>query len=148
MPSEFVYFKGKTKWFRAENPDTMFDPPRWKHVLYPDEESLKKFRLLQEKGIKNHLKKDDDGYFFNLSRPTFYEAKGRPVALNRPKVMNADGSEFVGQVGNGSDVTSKCEVRSYKLKTGKWGCSVRWDSSRIDNLVPYEPKRDFFDGEK
>jgi len=43
---------------------------KWQVLLYPDEPSLKLIRGLQDEGIKNRLKQDDDGFNMTFSRPT------------------------------------------------------------------------------
>lgn len=151
MATEYVYFKGKTKWFRWTSPDSTFDPPRWKHVLYLDEPSLAKFRELQKEGVKNHLKKDDDGYYINITRPTYKEFKGKKEVMKPPVVLN-DKNEPLSEnisVGNGSDVTTKVEVYSYTVsRTKEKAKAMRWFSSRIDSLIPFNKGTDFTPAEE
>lgn len=154
------YLSGKTKWFRHTAPDEW---GKWQHVLYPNPASLEIIRELQAgsenvQGIKNQLKKDDDGYFLRIGRKTEEKFKGQLVGLAPPIVVDGskplpDGGGYApitGPIGNGSDVTTKVEVYKHKIpgSQGKYGTAMRWVSSRIDNLVPYEGKGDFTPSEQ
>lgn len=155
MASEEVYLKGKTKWFWHNKLDKY---NKWSHRLYPDTDSLEKVRELQTQGVKNTIKKDEDGWYVNLTRsPTIKKktALGETsIAMEPPKVVDKDGQPYMGFVGHGSDVTTKMYVYEHRTPAppgstipGK-AKAMRWDASRIDNLVPYEPTRDFTDAEK
>ncbi|SRR5258708_2733048 len=146
MPmTEFVYLQGKTKWFRNKTPNQW---GRWTHDLYLSPESLVKFRELQDStkevtGVKNHLKKDDDGYYISITRPVEKTYAGKRTGLVPPAVLDAESIEFDGLVGNGSDVTTKVEVYMHHIPASKgMAKAMRWVSSRIDHLVPYEGLRD------
>ena len=152
MKTEFVYLQGKVKWFRAQQPD---EYGKWKHVLYPNAESLEKIRDLQLSqdgvtGIKNVLKKDEDGYSMTFSRPASKEIRGKIVGFAPPDVFESDGKTPMRNVnvGNGSDVTTKIAVYSHGTPGGGRAKAARWESSRIDNLVPYNPPRDYTDSEE
>jgi|SRR6267154_1290296 len=152
MATEYLYVKGKVKWFRAVVPDEKYN--RWSHVLYPDNESLEIIRELQAQGVKNTLKKDDDGYSVTISRPTQMKKSTAVgvamVGMAPPKIVDKDGMPMEGNinVGNGSDVTTKLEVYTHAVPGGGKSKAMRWASSRIDNLVEYVPVRDFSEGEK
>lgn len=140
MAKESMYFKGKGKWVKAHTPNEW---GKWAMVLYPDNESLEKIRGLQAKGLKNVIKKDDDGYHVAISRPTQKMFKGRVQGFAPPKVLDKDGIDMGNTpVGNGSDVTIKCEVYDHPTPTGK-SVAMRWEAVRVDNLVPFE--KDSFD---
>lgn len=143
--TEFVYLQGKTKWFR---PNQLNDWGKWSHVIYPNAESLEKIRELQAEGVKNVIKKDDDGYFVSIGRPSEIRRKTasgvKIVGLKQPEVVDRDGQPNQNMsVGNGSDITTKCEVYSHGTPGGGKAKAMRWLSTRIDNLIPYEPTRDF-----
>lgn len=145
MLTDFVYLQGKCKWFRNKTPNQW---GKWSHDLYLDEKSVAKFRELQEtqndvQGIKTHLKRDDDGYYVSLSRPVEKIYSGKRTGLVPPSVVDSNGVEFDDLVGNGSDITSKIEVYVHRVPAGGGRArAIRWVSSRIDNLVPYEGVRD------
>jgi hypothetical protein len=137
MAKEFIYLKGKAKWARLQTPDPTYN--KYNIVLYPDTESLEKIRELQAGGIKNVVKKDDDGYNVNFSRPASKLMKGKVVGFTPPEVRNADNTPFDGRIGNGSDVTLKIEVYGGKAPTGQSYMAARLEAIRIDNLIPYQP---------
>ena len=153
--SEYVYLQGKTKWFRHQGADQWGN---YAHVLWLDPSSVKKFQELQESkdginGIKNTIQKDEDGYYVTLRRPSEKEMKnGRKLTFRPPEVL--DGSKTLPdgsnpplppevRVGNGSDVTTKISVYTFTPPVGKnKGKAIRWESSRIDNLIPYSGTTD------
>jgi hypothetical protein len=144
---EEIYIKGKLKWFSANRLDKF---GKWSTIVYPDTESLEKIRELQAEGVKNTIKKDEDGYFVRFTRPPtidkFIHGIGKQkVALEAPKVVGKDGIPIEELIGNGSDGTLKIEVYEHgtppapgSSKPGK-AKAVRWMAARIDNLVPYTP---------
>ena len=137
---DYVYFKGKCSWANhLVVADSEFN--KWHVTLHFTPESLEEFRALK---LRTHLKKDDDGYFAKLSRPVNKMIKGKLIAFLPPKIFDKDGQPYTGTIGNGSDVTVKCEVYKYTPPGGKERLNaIRMESMRIDNLVPYEPKRDY-----
>jgi hypothetical protein len=132
--TEYVFLKGRSKWCKVSSPDPW---GFWKTSLYLTPESLEKFKSL---GVKNHLHKDDDGYFIICKRPQSKMIKGKVVGLAPPIVINIDGLEMHDVViGNGSDITVKLEYYGWTFG-GNPGKSVRLHTIRIDNLVPYEAR--------
>lgn len=142
--TRYIFLSGKGKY-------VMFGQPnKWgKHdmVLYPNAESLEIIRDLQAEGLRNTLKKDEDGYYISLSRRHQQEIRGKIVFFGPPLLLEADGKSLLGEkvrVGHGSDVTAKIEVYSYitdpVAKT--YGVAARLESIRIDNLIPYVVERD------
>ncbi len=144
--TETVYVSGKAKWVKYKTPDEKFK--KWSHVLYPNAESLEKIRELQSEGMKNQLKKDEDGYYVSLSRPSVKEFKGTIKAFTPPLLFDKDNQPFNDAVGNGSDITTKLEVYQHATPGGGKAKAARWVSSRIDNLIPYNADRDLSDYEK
>jgi hypothetical protein len=108
---------------------------KWSVNLYVDPEGRK---LIKQAGLKLKPTEDDDG---NL----FYRFSKKPSSWDDspPLVFDADGEAFEGEVGNGSDVTIKIEVYSFKAGVDangnpySEGKGHRWQSTRIDNLIPY-----------
>jgi hypothetical protein len=138
--SYYEYFQGKTKWCKADKPDSKFD--KWSVQLFPDEASLKKFRDLQDEGVLTRLKKNDENqYFFQLSRPHKKTIKGEEVIFQPPRLLDKEGRLLPQdtQVGNDSDVSAKVQVYYYPKPTGGQGIAIRWEELKIDNLVPYNP---------
>jgi hypothetical protein len=113
-------------------------------MIYPlPGEDLEKVRELAAKGVKNMIKKDDDGYYVTYSRPSEKTDKnGRKFGLAPVEIMLKDGSPFLGNVGNGSDGTLKLEVYQHSTPSGSKTYAARLMAIRVDELVPYEPNRD------
>lgn len=141
--SEYVYIQGKASWFRPKVPNQW---NKWSVQIHPNDLGLEKIRELQGQGLKNTLKKDDDGYHCNFSRPVTKETRtGKVLSFAPPEVFDKDGVPFEGSVGNGSDVTLKIEIYSHDTPGGGKAKAARWTSARIDNLVPFVPDRDMND---
>src|SRR5258708_15884757 len=136
----FEYIQGKVKWFR---PVIVNQWNKWSTQIHPNDAGVELIRELQAKGLKNQLKKDEDGYYVSFTRPATKTIKsGKTIAFAPVEVFDKDGVPFTGAVGNASDVTLKIEVYKHETPTGKKAVAARWVSARIDNLVPYEPDRD------
>lgn len=138
-----IYLQGKAKWFKAH---TLNKFGNWSHDIYLTEDSLDQVKKLkaQDGAIKNVLKKDEDGYYMSFNRQPTKLIRGKVIAFHAPEVVKADGTPLTGVlVGNGSDITTKLELYKFKTPTGAFGSAVRWLSTRVDNLIPYEPDTDF-----
>lgn len=138
---EYVYIQGKVSWFRPKIPNKW---NKWAVTIHPNDKGLEIIRDLQAGGIKNQLKKDQDGYYTNFSRPVTKETStGKILSFTPPEVFDSDGKTPLDvNVGNGSDATLKIEVYTHNTPGGGKAKAVRWESARIDVLVPYEPNRD------
>jgi len=135
-PTRFVYIPGKLKWARTTSPDKY---SKWSVVVYPNEEGLERIHQLIEKGIKNPLRKDEDGYYMTFSRPVNKMIRGKVVAFTPPEVTEKDGTtKLKDLIGNGSDGVVTVEVYSYESPIDKkQGAAARLLAIRVDNLVPY-----------
>lgn len=135
--TQYIFVQGKVKWFRHTSAD---DWGFWKHQMWLTPESLEKIRELQAEGIKNVIKKDEDGYFITIRRPTQKMIRGKVIGFAPPDVYLEDGKTPARDimVGNGSDVTSKLEVYSHPTPGGGTAKAIRWLSSRVDVLVPFD----------
>lgn len=141
MASEFIDVQGKISWLYAVNMNR-FD--KWSVTLHPDTRSLEIIRDLQAQGIKNQMKKDDDGYYIAFSREPTKLMRSKVVAFPAPKVTAKDGTPMDGSgVGNGSDATVRLEVYQHGTPSGGKAKAARLDSVRIDSLVPFDRTRDF-----
>lgn len=138
--SELVDVHGKLKFIHAVT-FNKFD--KWSVTFYPDDKSLNIIRDFQAEGVKNVMKKDEDGYFISFSREPTKLMRGKVVAFAAPKVIDREGKPFDGtKIGRGSDATIRLEVYQHGTPSGGKAKAARWDSVRIDNLVPYEVDRD------
>lgn len=141
----FEMFQGKLKWPKL---DRVNDWGKWTVVLYPDAKALERIRELQAEGVKNVIKKDDDGYYTTLSRPNTKLIRGKVVAFDPVKIVDKDIQPFIGSLGNGTDATVKVEIYSHPTPGGGKAKAMRLESIRIDNLVPYNPEVQFTPTEK
>lgn len=145
---------GEFWWVKGDSPEegpAQFNkpgqPPKfaWKIQFRPNAESVMKIIDLQAKGVKNQLKKTEDGkgYLINFSRPTEIPKKfGAPTKLNAPTIFGADGKTPLNeQVGNGSKGDITLELYEHKTPTGK-AHAARWFSLTVTDLVPYGAKMD------
>lgn len=140
------YIQGKVSWFRPKVPNKW---NKWSVQIHPNQDGLELIRDLQSQGLKNQLKKDEDGYFLNVSRPVTKEtATGKILSFEPVKVFDKDGNPFDGNVGNGSDVTIKIEVYEHGTPGGGKAKAMRWVSARIDNLIPFNSDTDLNEFEK
>lgn len=144
--TENAYFSGKAKWVRVGSPDPWGN---FKIDLYLNAASLEKFKKLKDEGLKNTIRKDDDGYFVTIRRPQSKLIRGKVVAFTAPELLKPDGTPLKGvSVGNGSDVTVKVDVYGFTTPQGTKGKAIRLAAVRVDNLVPFDPKEDFTEDQK
>lgn len=142
--TDFKYITGKLKWVKNVHADAKFNC--WSLVVYPNSESLETFKKLQEEGVKNHLNKDEDGYYITFRRPTHKLMGGALVPFAPPEVIDKEGRPIHVPIGDGSDGVVKLEVYTHGTPSGGKSKAARWLSLRVDNLVPHE-KEMFDDGQ-
>jgi hypothetical protein len=150
MAVENYYLSGKAKWIHAHQ---LGKYGKWTHNLYLDDKSKEVWNELKAtKGLMNSLKRDDDGDYLIIARAPSIRVQGRDTPLAPPKILEADGkTEFIGRVGHGSILTTKVEIYPYHPSNAPRGAkkyAMRWVSSRIDDLVPFDAKRDFTEEEQ
>lgn len=134
--TQLVDVYGKIKYIHAVNFNKY---NKWSVTFYPDNKSLEIIRDYQAKGLKNVMKKDDDGYFIQFSREPTKLMRGKVVAFAAPKVVDAEGKPFDGlKVGWGSDATIRLEIYQHGTPNGGKAYAARWDSIKINNLIPFE----------
>jgi len=144
--TQFIFIQGKVSWFKNKTANFW---NKYSVQIHPIPEDLEKIRELQGQGLKNLIKKDEDGYYVNLSRPVSktYQS-GKILSFAPPEVFDKDGQPYYGDVGNGSDATLKIEVYQHQTPGGGLAKAARWVSARIDNLVPYDRERDLTEEQK
>jgi hypothetical protein len=137
--SEILELKGKFMWVRVHDLNKY---GKWSLELYPDNESLEKLRELQADGIKNVIKKDDEGYHVQISRPAQVEfKKGQLQSVTPPRVRDKDKQPLPAniRVGNGSDGIVAVEVYTHRVPNSeKRAKAMRLYGIQLDNLVPFE----------
>src|ERR1700692_1080021 len=140
MATKEIFLNGKCKWARTK---VLSQYGKWSVVLYPDAPSLDKIKTLIDEGIKNELKKDDDGYYITFSRPSDRtDRQGRKFTLVPVTVVDNDGRIFNDQIGNGSDIAVKLEVYGGKTPSGTDYKAARLAGIKVFNLVPYKPEKE------
>lgn len=146
--TETIDVFGKIKYIHAVNLNKYGS---WSVTIYPDQKSLDIIRDLQAEGLKNVMKKDDDGYFMQFKRDPSKVMRGKVIAFTAPKVVDAEGKLFDGnKVGWGSDAIVRLEVYTHAVpNTQKRAKAARLDSIKVVNLIPFEiDKSDWTDDEK
>ena len=138
--SKIIDIHGKVKFIHAV---TLNKYNRWSITLYPTPESMALLRELKADGLKNEFQRDDDGDYMSFHRDPTKVMRGKVVAFAAPKVIDRDGALMDGhKVGWGSDVTVRLEYYKSTPQSPYKYAAVRWDSLRVDNLVPFEAIRD------
>ena len=140
---DWYYFQGKASWSKVQVPDLEYK--NWTIRVHLNPESLNTFNKLKEddgevSGILNEVKRDDDGDFVNFKRPMFKNFGSGDEPLAPPEVLDCESRPMKKEehIGNGSDVTIKCECYKYNkpFRKGK-GRALRMVAVKVDNLVPY-----------
>jgi hypothetical protein len=145
--TRYEYVSGKMSWIHLVRPDTAFEPA-WTVTLHPTPESLDKIRELQAEGLKNVVKKDDDGYYTRFKCLVTRKRKdGTQWTFEPPKVVDKDGRLIDGSaIGDGSDGTLKLEVYEFKAPgAAAGGIAARLVGVKVENLVPADPDADSLD---
>jgi hypothetical protein len=116
---------------------------KWNCVLYPNSDSVAIIREMQDYGLANKLKKDDDGYFMQFSRPEFRTFKGVRKDFSPPIVRRAEGSAITpNTIGNGSDCEIILEIYKWKPPVGsKYNVAARLQEVIVHELIEYTPEK-------
>lgn len=138
--TRFEYIQGKLSWAKLVIPDQMYNC--WAVTIHPIPASLDLIRDMQAEGLKNVIKKDEDGYYVKFRCPVSRQRKDGSVwAFKQPDVLDQDGNPMDGNlVGNGSDGTIKLEVYEHLTPGGGKAIASRLVGVRVDNLVPFTPE--------
>lgn len=146
-----ISVKGKCKWAHVTRLNR-YDA--WSIELWPNPEDLERIRELQAKGLKNTMRKDEDGYYTRFRRDPKKDIRLRTgeiktIIFTPPTVSMADGSPLPDgvSIGNGSDVTVVLEVYEHGTPGGGKAVAARLEGVRVDNLVPFNPATDYTDEE-
>lgn len=144
--SEAVFLKGKFKYMCHLKPNPRY-PDKWNTLFYPaDDTEIAKIKDLKKRGVQNHLKMDDDGWFINFSRPIEAPWGG---AMLPPKVIFKDGTPCEVRVGNGSDGILELDVYQHKTdRVGEFKAAARWAGARIDNFISFNPETEYPEEDK
>ena len=140
---EWVYFQGKGSYFNSLTKGD-HEYKNWSVKLHFNKASLELFMKLKEKegeveGIMNEVKMDDDGEFHFFKRPFFKNFGHGDEPLLPPEILDDNGQPWnrAIEIGNGSDITVKCETYQYtKRHTKNKGRAIRLVAVMVNNLVP------------
>lgn len=145
--TRFEFVSGKLSWVRVVKPDLTYNC--WTVTLHPDATSLEKIREWQGEGLKNQIKKDEDGWYVKFRCNVSRERKDGTIwTFEPPKVVDKDGRPFDGTtIGNGSDGTVKLEVYEHGTPGGGRAIAARLVGVKVDNLVPFNPESDYTEQE-
>jgi hypothetical protein len=127
MATEFLYFRGKSKWAQLVTPDKEYD--NFKINVYLDDASR---ALFKESGLQLEPKTDEDGEYVVFRRKNYQQIKKDLVHWGAPKVIDREGAPVSELIGNGSEVVVK--VQAYDSKKGK---GHRLDTVQVLELIPY-----------
>ena len=140
--TDTVKIKGKFKWAKVVKPEMFADRETWSVCVYPDPEEMDKVFALQKAGVKNQIKKDDDGYFIKYSKPTTIKTKAGVRAQTAPTAFHK-GNSFTDIIPNGSSGTVVLDTYSHKVPTGGTAKAARLSSISIDELAEMPPRDNF-----
>lgn len=145
--TRFEYVSGKLSWVRVVKPDLTYNC--WTVTLHPDAASLEKIREWQSEGLKNQVKKDDDGWYVKFRCNVSRERKDGSIwTFEAPRVVDKDGRPMDGSIiGNGSDGTIKLEVYEHPTPGGGKAIAARLVGVKVDSLVKFDPEADYTESE-
>ena len=134
-----VVLKGTFRWIRTHEPEEFQGKKSWKATIAPDQESVMKIMDLQAQGCKNQLKKDENGYYINFSRPVEKKKKTGEVfkTFTPPVVKDRAGNIISDMVANGAKGEMILDVSSFK---GTYGTvtTAMLDTLILDEWQKYE----------
>lgn len=127
-----IYLKGKVKFIHAGELNKY---NKWSVTLYLDKDGIEKIRELQAEGLRNVIKRDDDGDYIS-----FHRDPSNPRAHTPPKCIDAEGKPIDGStIGWNSDVEVSLDVYKSGPKSQYKYVAIRWEGVKVHNLVPYMP---------
>lgn len=137
--AEFVKIEGALSWVKVDpnNPEPPFGSEKagkWSSCVHPKPEGIELIRDLQAMGLKNIVKKDENGYYTKFSRPVArYNKDGvKTKDLDPPKLTGAEPKE----IGNGSLGTLTLEVYEHATPGGGKAKAARLYAVDITRLTP------------
>jgi hypothetical protein len=137
--TQYDTVSGKLSWAVLVRPDPTFNC--WSINLHPTPDSLEKIREWQSRGMKNTIKKDEDGWFVKFRCPVNKKRKDGTIwAFEAPEVKDVSGQPIDGsRVGNGSDGVLRLEIYEHPTPGGGKAIASRLVGVKVIDLVPYEP---------
>lgn len=126
MATEYIDFEGTASWCFLRKTDKF---GHYSLNFYPKDDETRK--ALKSAGLRNGIKEDKDGKFYYKLR--------RKADKGMPRLINADGTEYKGLVGNGSKVLVLMEIYDYDNEEFGAGKGGRIEAVKVLDLVKYEP---------
>lgn len=137
--AELVKIEGALSWVKVDpsNPEPPFGEEKsgkWSCCIHPKPEGVELIRDLQAVGLKNVVKKDENGYYTKFSRPCFkFNKEGvKTKDFGSPKLTGAEPKE----IGNGSLGTLTLEVYEHPTPGGGKAKAARLVAVDITRLTP------------
>jgi hypothetical protein len=128
-------FKGQLKFASLKETNQWGD---WNITFYPEPTALEEIREMQSNGMKNILKKDDNGYYITFKRAQQVKRAGQERVNTPPVVVGPDGKTPLNNiVGSGSKVTVKLETYTHATPSGGRAVAARLAGVQVHELVPY-----------
>lgn len=143
--AEFIKLEGALSWVKTDqdNPEPPFGDEKagkWSVNIHPNAEGLELVRELQAQGIKNKVKKDDDGWYTKFSRPCeiwkedkLTKEKKLVKKLEAPKLTGATSAR---EIGNGSLGTLTLDIYEHGTPGGGKAKAARLYAVDITRLTP------------
>lgn len=139
--TKFVSFQGKSGFTFLDTPDTFFTPEgKWSQQIYLNQESYDRLMELKNEGLRNTIKKNDDGYYVTFSRPCQKAFMGKWKAFEPPMIEDKDGKPLPRstRIGHGSDITVTVEAYYTRPRpTAEYNVNARLATVRVDHLIPF-----------
>lgn len=104
-----MFLRGTAKFSKLTNLDVW---GKWSCTIYPDQESMVKVHKLIADGIKNKIRKDDDGYCITFSRAAKINTKSKGEVDMSPVEVTDENDMIIKDkfVQDGSDITMKLDT--------------------------------------
>lgn len=138
--SEFITIEGALSWVKVDpnNPEPPFGNEKagkWSSCIHPaNRDDLDLIRDLQSQGLKNVIKKDENGYYTKFSRPVArYKGDELVKKFEPPKLTGA----LPQEIGNGSLGKLTLEIYEHATPGGvKKAKAARLHAVEITRLTP------------
>ena len=143
--TEFVNLEGMFKWTRHTTPEIDLNGDKvWRTTFYPKPESMEKINALKAEGLKNTIRKDDDGYHLRFGRPVVKKSRaGKVMTFDAPEVVDMNNQPITELLGNGTTGILVLEVYAHGTPGGGSAKAARFAGIKVDNLVPFNAQVDY-----
>ena len=136
-----ITIEGKLDWTRVVTPEEYEGKKTWSTTVYPNAAGIQTVMEIKAEGVKNNLKKAEDGsWYIKFSRPVEIKKKDKVVkVLQPPVVTDMEGNIIDGYtIGNGSEGIVTLDLYTHPMKGGTTSKAARLERIKITKLVKYE----------